>query len=130
MRAPGRLTPSHLQSGAHGTAPCPPVVGVEVRIRMATVRGPSEKPANHPPTAHSCITARRRRQDACQPIKGDVALKVQSFNPVLGDVVDVVDLLIGSEKAIEEREGSNVRRETRTWRQGDMEKRGGGIRET
>jgi hypothetical protein len=64
---PGRLAPSHLQPGARGTAPCPPAVGVEVSIRIATVRGRSEESAILPPTAQSSITGRRRRQEACQP---------------------------------------------------------------
>jgi hypothetical protein len=64
---PGRLTPSHLQSGAREAAPCPPAVGVEVRLRIATVCGRSEESAILPPTAQSSITGRRRRQDACQP---------------------------------------------------------------
>ena len=64
---PGRLAPSHLQSGGRGSAPCPPAIGVEVRLRIAVVGGPSEEPENHPPAPQSSITGRRRRQEACQP---------------------------------------------------------------
>ena len=61
------LRPLTYSQEPAGPSPCPPAVGVEVRLRIATVRGRSEEPENHPPTAQSSITGRRRRQDARQP---------------------------------------------------------------